>query len=190
MRQRKTLSNPTHAVVDRAGQTLVSIKHTRNTVTMRLEQDMGEGKAGEVSGGYGPSGADGVMMGRFAGYMAFLFGGDVANALPEGARIIEIGAKELEARAKSTFAYSGEIVSDLAPRATTALYRATASDHFPATAQAFAATMIAAQDHLAALACGTFRKGEISGELRGEFRADALALIDYLKLFPFYHEED
>lgn len=190
MRQPKTLTNPTHLVVDRAGKTLVSIKHTRNTVTMRLEVALAGEPAGSIAAGWGPSGADGVMMGRFVGYLGFLFGFDVATALPEGARLIEFGAKEIAARAASTFRFRGEVYSTLIKGATMGLFRATGAEHWPTNHAELVAAKQAAHDHVQALTEGTFRAGEINQALRRVFLPDAFDLINYLNLFSFPIPED
>ena len=91
------LSKPTHKVVGPDGTEYFLIRHTRNTLRIRILFDapnwVDTTPKGSISEGWGPSAADAIMMGRWEGPIRHHFTQGAVDMLPEGTRCIEINAQ-------------------------------------------------------------------------------------------------
>lgn len=89
------LSNPTHKVVGPDGTEYFLIRLKGARLRIRVLYDAPNfvdiTPAGSVSEGWGPSAADGVLMGSWIGPLAHHFAGAALESLPDGTHCVEVG---------------------------------------------------------------------------------------------------
>lgn len=181
------LTKPTHKIVGPDGTEYFLIRRSRNTLRIKVLFDVPNWidvtPAGSVSQGFGPSAADGVMMGNWIGPLIHHFTTGALDKLPDGTRCVEVDP------APSSHDYRSDVI-----------WSGWGESHFPGIAFVRAgirdtpvlrAELDAARPRLTA-----HRQALIDGELisererpevRAEFLADAdraLAYLDFMDTVP------
>lgn len=181
------LSNPTHKVVGPDGTEFFLIRHTRNTLRIKILFDapnwVDTTPSGTVSQGWGPSAADGVLMGNWIAPLRFHFTSGALDLLPDGTRCIEVNPEPSDFNYRSDVIWSGwgasrfpDVAFRRADIRTTPVFRAELDAARPVM-----------EAHRQALIDGTFRADEIDDALRAEFLTDAdraLAYLDFMDTVP------
>lgn len=210
------LSNPTHRIVGPDGTEYFLIRRKGNSLRIRIlfaaPNWVDTTPAGSVSEGWGPSGADDILMGRWTGILAHHFTNAAIEALPDGAHCEEINPEPSPHDYETQVLWSGWTGRD----GQVAFRRAKANRGaytLPVTRPQREAARPLLEAHLAALRDGSYRRADgpmvpnpappepgkyhptyvqaegtsVPPDLLPEFIADAeraLAYLDFLDSIP------
>lgn len=152
------LTNPTHEVVGPDGTVYLTIRIKGARLRARIHFDAPNWvditTKGSVSEGWGPSGADAVLMGRWSGILRHHFASAAIDALPDGTYCREINPDP------SDYPYQTEIVwSGWEKDSSIAFNRANVRGLPVTRAQRDAARPVM-EVHLASLLDGTYRRDD------------------------------
>lgn len=181
------LSNPTHKVVGPDGTEYFLIRHTRNTLRIKVLYDapnwVDVTPAGTVSVGWGPSAADAVMMGRWTSPLIYHFTAGALDLLPDGTRCVEVAPEPSDYDYRSDVIWSGWSE----PGDVSMGLRRAGLTQTPLFRPQLDAARPIVEAHRQALIDGSCRADEIDDALRAEFLIDAdraLAYLDFMDSVP------
>ncbi|UTC29797.1 hypothetical protein BAJUN_01670 [Bajunvirus bajun] len=208
------LTNPSHKVVGPDGTEFFLIRRKGARLRIKILFAANGFAAGEVSEGWGPTGADDVLMGHWTGPLGFHFGYNVIRQLPQGTHCVEIGRETGEASLhdyQTDILYNGEVTNFPLVRAGFNVGRF-GRKGLPVTRPQIAEARAVTLAHKAALIDGTYRRDDgpmikntapddggyrptyvraegspVPADLLAEFVADCdrlLAYLDFLETLP------
>jgi hypothetical protein len=208
-RKEAALTNPSHKVVGPDGAEYFLIRKKGARLRIKILFSTPDFQAGEVSEGWGPSAADGVMMGAWIGPLRHHFG-RALDVLPDGTHCVEIGREAGEA---SLYDYQTDILRKGGDVSNVALRRAGVNvgrygrAGLPVTRPQIAEAREALGRHRVDLLNGTYRRDDgpmilnetpvidpaayrptyvrapgspVPADLLAEFVADVDSLVEYL----------